>query len=131
MPPNAPSPRAWSTPNNAAISTICWTCRCPLNCVRCYDAMDNDTRNRGKATTVCDLVRRSAEHRPCLVIIEDVHWASPIVLLYLARLAETAAQCRALLMHDLTHRGRSDRPQLAQRNPWRAAHDHRSRPAPS
>ncbi|MDF2810390.1 MAG: hypothetical protein K0S56_1421 [Microvirga sp.] len=62
-----------------------------------YDAMDNDTRNCGKAATVCDLLRRSAKHRPCLIIVEDVHWASPIVLLCLARLAETAAQCRALL----------------------------------
>jgi class 3 adenylate cyclase/tetratricopeptide (TPR) repeat protein len=62
-----------------------------------YDAMDNDTRNRGKAATVCDLLRRSTERRPCLIIIEDVHWASPIVLAYLARLAETVAQCRALL----------------------------------
>jgi class 3 adenylate cyclase/tetratricopeptide (TPR) repeat protein len=62
-----------------------------------YDAMDNDTRDRGKAATFCELVRRSAGHRPCLVIVEDVHWASPIVLLYLAQLAETTAQCQALL----------------------------------
>jgi class 3 adenylate cyclase/tetratricopeptide (TPR) repeat protein len=62
-----------------------------------HDAMDNDTRNRGKATTLCDLVRRSVEHRPCLVLIEDVHWASSIVLFYLARLAETVAECRAVL----------------------------------
>jgi class 3 adenylate cyclase len=62
-----------------------------------HDAMDNDTRNRGKATTICDLVRRSTERRPCLVIIEDVHWASSIVLFYLTRLAETVAECRALL----------------------------------
>lgn len=40
-----------------------------------HDAMDDDTRNRGKATTVRNLVRRSTERRPCLVIIEDVHWA--------------------------------------------------------
>ena len=46
-----------------------------------HDAMDNDTRNRGKAATFCDLVRRSTGRRPCLVIVEDVHWASSIVLL--------------------------------------------------
>jgi class 3 adenylate cyclase/tetratricopeptide (TPR) repeat protein len=62
-----------------------------------HDAMDNDGRNRGKAATVCDLVRNSTKRRPCLVIIEDVHWASPTVLAYLARLAEAVAQCRALL----------------------------------
>jgi tetratricopeptide (TPR) repeat protein len=62
-----------------------------------HDAMDNAARNRGKAATLCDLVRCSTQSRPCLIIIEDVHWASPIVLVYLARLAATAAQCRALL----------------------------------
>jgi class 3 adenylate cyclase/tetratricopeptide (TPR) repeat protein len=62
-----------------------------------YDAMDNDTRNRGKAATICDLVRRSAERRPCVILVEDVHWASSTVLTYLARLAETVGQCRALL----------------------------------
>ena len=62
------------------------------------DAMDNDTRNRGKAATVCDLVRRSTESQPCLIIVEDVHWASPLVLSCLTRVAETVSQCRALLV---------------------------------
>jgi class 3 adenylate cyclase len=62
-----------------------------------YDAMDNDRRNRGKAATICDLVRRLAERRPCVILVEDVHWASATVLTYLARLAETVGQCRALL----------------------------------
>lgn len=63
-----------------------------------HDAMDNDTRNRSRAATVCDLVRRSTERRPCLVMIEDVHWASSTVLYYVARLAEAVAACRALLV---------------------------------
>ena len=63
-----------------------------------HDAMDNDTRNRGKAATICDLVRRSTERCPSMILVEDVHWASSIVLAYLARLAETAGQCRALLV---------------------------------
>ena len=62
-----------------------------------HDAMDNDTRNRGKAATICDLVRRSTERCPCMILVEDVHWASSTVLTYLARLAETAGQCRTLL----------------------------------
>jgi class 3 adenylate cyclase/tetratricopeptide (TPR) repeat protein len=62
-----------------------------------YDAMDNETRNRAKANTLCDLVRRSTEQRPCLIVVEDVHWASPTILAYLACLAETVAQCPALL----------------------------------
>jgi class 3 adenylate cyclase/tetratricopeptide (TPR) repeat protein len=62
-----------------------------------YDAMDNETRNRAKAATLCDLVRGSTQRRPCLIVVEDVHWASPTILAYLARLAETVAQCPALL----------------------------------
>jgi tetratricopeptide (TPR) repeat protein len=63
-----------------------------------YDAMDNDTRNSGKAATICDLARRSADRRPCMILVEDVHWASSTVLTCLARLAKTAGQCRALLV---------------------------------
>ena len=69
----------------------------------------------GKAATICDLVRRSTERRPCVIIVEDVHWASSIVLTYLARLAETAGQCRALLV--MTSRIEGDPIDLA----WRSA----------
>ena len=60
--------------------------------------MDNDTRHRGKAATICDLVRHSAERCPCVVLVEDVHWAGSTVLAYLARLAETTGKWRALLV---------------------------------
>jgi class 3 adenylate cyclase len=62
-----------------------------------HEAMDNATRNRREAATICDLVRHSAERCPCVILVEDVHWASSTVLTYLSRLAETAGQCRALL----------------------------------
>jgi class 3 adenylate cyclase/tetratricopeptide (TPR) repeat protein len=80
-----------------------------------HDAMDNDARNRAKAVTLCELVRRSAERFPCMILVEDVHWASPIVLAYLARLAETVGQCRALLA--MTSRIEGD--PIDQ--PWRSA----------
>jgi tetratricopeptide (TPR) repeat protein len=63
-----------------------------------YDAMDNGTRNRGKRTTVADLVRTTSRRQPLLLVVEDVHWADPLSLENLATLARTVAECPALLV---------------------------------
>jgi class 3 adenylate cyclase/tetratricopeptide (TPR) repeat protein len=63
-----------------------------------YDAMDNDTRNRGKRETVCQLLRRTCATEPVMVRIEDLHWADSITLAHLAALAATVAEVRALLI---------------------------------
>ena len=63
-----------------------------------YDAMDNPTRNRGKRAAVSALVRVSSEKAPRLITVEDIHWADPLTLDHLAALAETVADCRALLV---------------------------------
>jgi class 3 adenylate cyclase/tetratricopeptide (TPR) repeat protein len=63
-----------------------------------YDAMDNATRNEGKRTVVADLLRRISAKKPVVVIVEDVHWADPLVLTHLARMAATVADCPALLV---------------------------------
>ncbi|MFQ5973823.1 MAG: adenylate/guanylate cyclase domain-containing protein, partial [Alphaproteobacteria bacterium] len=63
-----------------------------------YDAMENADRNRGKRETVARLVRNASRDRPLLLVIEDVHWADPLTLEHLAKLAETASECPALLV---------------------------------
>ncbi len=63
-----------------------------------YDTMDNATRNRGKQETVAKLVQWAGNNRPVLILVEDVHWADPLVLAYLARLAIAVRDCPAVLM---------------------------------
>ena len=63
-----------------------------------YDAMDNATRNEGKRRVVSDLLRQVSADTPVVVAVEDVHWANPLMLTHLARMAATVADCSALLV---------------------------------
>jgi class 3 adenylate cyclase/tetratricopeptide (TPR) repeat protein len=63
-----------------------------------YDAMDDETRNRGKRATVTNLVQALSKRQPLLLVVEDVHWADRPTLEHLATLAETVAACPALLV---------------------------------
>ncbi|MGQ0662214.1 MAG: adenylate/guanylate cyclase domain-containing protein [Pseudomonadota bacterium] len=63
-----------------------------------YDAMDNDTRNRGKEDCVATLLARLSERRPLMIAIEDVHWADPLTRGHLARMTQAAAECRVLVV---------------------------------
>ena len=63
-----------------------------------YDAMDNATRNDGKRKVLADLLHRMSARAPVVVIIEDVHWANPLMLTHLAKMAATVANCPALLV---------------------------------
>ena len=53
-----------------------------------YEAMDNTERVQGKLRTLCGLIERSSARKPRLLMVEDVHWATPWIL---DCLAETAA----------------------------------------
>ena len=63
-----------------------------------YDAMDNAARNEGKRTVLADLLRRVSARTPVVVLVEDVHWANPLMLTHLAKMAATVADCAALLV---------------------------------
>jgi class 3 adenylate cyclase/tetratricopeptide (TPR) repeat protein len=80
-----------------------------------YDAMDNETRNRGKRETLCELLRRMSANRPVMVEIENIQWADDITLAHLAALAATVAEVRALMI--MTSRLEGDPLNQA----WRAA----------
>ena len=63
-----------------------------------YDAMDNAARNRGKSETIAELVTKTSERTPLVLVVEDIHWADRSTLDHLAQLAWTVAACRALLV---------------------------------
>ncbi len=72
-----------------------------------YQAMDTETRNRGKQDTLGDLVRHASQSRPLLLRVEDAHWADSLILAHLANLTRTVQDVPALLI--LTTRITSDR----------------------
>ena len=63
-----------------------------------YDAMSNAVRNEGKGKLVGDLLRHVSARKPIVVVIEDIHWANPLILAHLSRMAATVAECPALLI---------------------------------
>lgn len=71
-----------------------------------YDAMDNATRNQRKRALLSGLVASASLKQPILIVVEDVHWAAPVTLAYLAVLAKAVPDCPALLV--ITARVESD-----------------------
>lgn len=71
-----------------------------------YDAMDDGVRNQGKQALMVDLIHNASTRTPVLVTVEDVHWTDPVVLDYLAAVALSVRNCRAVLM--LTSRVEGD-----------------------
>ncbi len=62
-----------------------------------FDAMDNATRARRTAEAVADLVARAAARQPLLIVVEDIHWASPLLLSCLAAMAVATRTCPLVL----------------------------------
>ena len=63
-----------------------------------YEAMDNETRNRGKQEALGDLLRAKSGLAPQLLRVEDAHWADPIILAHLAHLAKVVHGLPVLLV---------------------------------
>ena len=63
-----------------------------------FGAMDNRARNDGKQGAVGKLVGAMAAQQPTLITVEDIHWAGPLILAHLARLASAVADCPAILV---------------------------------
>jgi class 3 adenylate cyclase/tetratricopeptide (TPR) repeat protein len=70
----------------------------PVDLKAVYDAMDNPTRNSGKQETVAELVRHCSNPHAILVVVEDIHWADPPALAYLATTASMVTTCPAVLI---------------------------------
>jgi predicted ATPase len=63
-----------------------------------YDAMDAQARREGKRTALVELVSELAARNAIFIVVEDLHWADSITLDYLACLANTVAECPALMV---------------------------------
>ena len=60
--------------------------------------MSNAARNEGKRKLVGDLLLHVSARKPIVIVIEDIHWADPLILAHLSRMAATVAECPALLI---------------------------------
>ncbi|MEJ8825715.1 adenylate/guanylate cyclase domain-containing protein [Variovorax humicola] len=85
----------------------------PLEAI--FEAMDNATRLRRASEALCSLLQRAAAARPQLVLIEDIHWASPELLRQVAAITRAAARAPMILL--LTSRIEGDPIDKA----WRAS----------
>ncbi len=63
-----------------------------------FDAMDNATRTQRSGEAVAAVLRCAAIQQPRLVVIEDVHWASPVWLRQFAQLTVAATEIPVLLV---------------------------------
>jgi class 3 adenylate cyclase/tetratricopeptide (TPR) repeat protein len=63
-----------------------------------YEAMDAAARTHGKERVVAALAKTSADYRPLLVTVEDVHWADPETLSLLAAITRATAASRTVLV---------------------------------
>ena len=70
----------------------------PETAQKLYEAMDAAARTYGKERVVGALVRASADNRPLLVTVEDVHWADPETLSFLAAVTRATAMSRTVLV---------------------------------
>ena len=63
-----------------------------------YDAMDNAARMRGKRGVVTALIGDRCRSDPGMIVVEDLHWADPQILAYLAAVAAAVADGPGLLV---------------------------------
>jgi class 3 adenylate cyclase/tetratricopeptide (TPR) repeat protein len=80
-----------------------------------YDAMDNAARNRGKRAVAAALAEVACRRGPAIIIVEDLHWAGPLVLSQIAAIASAIASGAGLLV--MTSRVEGDPLDAA----WRAS----------
>ncbi len=88
-----------------------------------YDAMANATRNEGKRAVVAEILRSLSAKQPVAVVIEDIHWAGPLILAYLARIAGDPGGLPGAARHDLACRGISAQSGMAKQHRWLSFHD--------
>src|ERR1700682_991866 len=63
-----------------------------------YEAIDAAARTHGKERVIAALAKASADSRPLLVTVEDVHWADPETLSLLAAITRATAMSRTVLV---------------------------------
>ena len=79
-----------------------------------YGAMEQATRIQQVRETVATLIARASKKTPILAVIEDIHWADPVILEFLAGLTAAVGDCPAILV--MSARTESDPLDRAWRN---------------
>jgi DNA-binding SARP family transcriptional activator len=74
---------------------------------------DPETERYRLHAAVAELLRRVADVRPLLVVIDDAHWADPASLHLLRRLARTVSEARLLLLVQCRDRTEDFRPEFS------------------
>ena len=87
--------------------------------------MDDGARRRRAAAAFADLASNAARERPRLLVFEDIHWATPLLLSCLAAVAMVTRACPLVLARDHSFRGRPAGPPMARRQPRGASAHHR------
>lgn len=80
-----------------------------------FEAMDNETRQRRQSDALTAVLMRAAAVCPQLILVEDIHWASPELLRLLGAVTRAAARAPMILL--LTSRIEGDPIDKA----WRAS----------
>src|SRR6202011_5078232 len=65
---------------------------------RLYEAIDAAARRKGKERVVAALVKASADHRPLLITVEDIHWADAETVSLLAAMTCATVASRSVLV---------------------------------
>ncbi len=68
------------------------------NMLAVYDAMDNETRNKGKQKAVAMLIQRVSLETSLMIVVEDLHWADPMTLAYLTELVGSSSNHPLILV---------------------------------
>ncbi|MFO1311195.1 MAG: adenylate/guanylate cyclase domain-containing protein [Burkholderiales bacterium] len=63
-----------------------------------YEAMDNATRAMGRVRAFAQVVSRAAAGRPTMIVGEDLHWATPVVLAGVRALIDVARDVPLLVV---------------------------------
>ena len=63
-----------------------------------YESMDHAARTEGRLRALADAVERAAAARPQVLLVEDMHWATPRIAAAVRALAECARRARLLVV---------------------------------
>ena len=69
------------------------------------DAMDQTTRGVERSAMIRELLERACDERPLLLAFEDIHWASPDIIRFLAEIASITARFPILLVLSVRPQG--------------------------
>jgi len=70
----------------------------PQRAAATYESMDDAARTEGRLRALADAAERAAAARPQLLLVEDMHWATPRIAAAVRTLADCARRTRTLVV---------------------------------